>query len=198
MPHGVAAPAEVEPVAMTPMVPKYVQVTLPAGTGIHLALDMAAGSATSRAGDDLTARITEPVVMGRRVAIPAGSRVHGRVVAATPARKGLADKAGSLSLAFDKVVTPEGFDAPMSAALTSTGAGSGRKTAEAIGGGAAGGALLGKILGHSSRRAALGTALGGAIGTGIAAGSRGEDVTFAAAAPLTVRLDRPLTISVNP
>ena len=198
MTQGVAASSEVEPIAMAPMVPKYVQVTLPIGTEIHLALDAAVGSATSQSGDDLTARITDPVVMGGRVAIPAGSRVHGRVVDATPARKGLSDKAGSLSLAFDKVATPAGFSASMSAALTSTGAGSGKRTAAAIGGGAAGGALLGKILGHSSKNAALGTALGGAIGTGIAAGARGQDVTFAAGTPQTVRLDQPLTISVNP
>jgi serine/threonine-protein kinase len=93
-----AASVDVAPSAIPPVAPKYVQVTLPAGTEIHLALDTAVGSGESRAGDDLTARVTDPVVMGSRVVIPAGSRVHGRVVDATPARKGLADKAGSLSL----------------------------------------------------------------------------------------------------
>jgi serine/threonine-protein kinase len=197
--HDLAASAEVEPVTTPPPVaPKYVQVTLPARTEIRLALDTAAGSAQSRAGDNLTARVTDPVVMGSRVVIPAGSRVHGRVVEATPAKKGLTDKAGSLSLSFDSVSTPVGFGAAMSASLTSAGSGSGKRTATAIGGGAVGGALLGRILGHNARGAAIGTAVGGAVGTGIAAGSRGEDVTLAAGAPLTVRLDQPLTISVNP
>jgi hypothetical protein len=195
---AVAAPAEVETIAPAPKAPKYLRVTLPAGTEIPLAIDAAVGSATSQAGDEVTASISEPVLMGDRVVLPAGSRVHGRVVAANPATRGLADKAGSLSLAFDKVVTPAGFDSPMSAAVSSTGAGSGKKTAEAIGGGATGGALLGKFLGHSSKRTALGAAIGGAVGTAFAAGSHGQDVTFAAGTPLTVRLDQPLTISVNP
>jgi hypothetical protein len=193
-----APTVDAAPSAVPPIAPKYVQVTLPAGTEVHLALDAAAGSGQSRAGDNLTARVTDPVVMGSRVVIPAGSRVHGRVVEATPARKGLADKAGSLSLAFDSISTPVGFGAAMSATLTSTGSGSGKRTAATIGGGAVGGALLGRILGHNARGAAIGTALGGAAGTGIAAGSRGEDVTLAAGAPLTVLLDQPLTISVTP
>jgi len=173
-------------------------VTLPAGTEIRLALDMAARSGTSRAGDNLPARITDPVVMGSRVVIPAGSRVHGRVVEATPAKMGLADKAGSLSLSFDSLSTPVGFGAAMSATLTSTGSGSGKRTAATIGGSAVGGALLGRILGHNAKGAAIGTAVGGAVGTGIAAGSRGEDITLAAGTPLTVRLDQPRTISVSP
>ena len=197
-PSSEAARVDVAPTAVPPVAPGYVEVTLPAGTEVHLALDTAVGSAQSRAGDNLTARVTDPVVMGSRVVIPAGSRVHGRVVEATPAKKGLADKAGSLSLSFDSVSTPVGFGATMSATLTSAGAGSGKRTATAIGGGAVGGALLGRILGHNARGAAIGTALGGAVGTGIAAGSRGEDVTLAAGAPLTVRLDQPLTISINP
>jgi hypothetical protein len=136
--------------------------------------------------------------MGSRVVLPAASRVHGRVVEATPARKGLADKAGSLTLSFDSVSTPVGFGAAMSATLTSAGSGSGKRTAATIGGGAVGGALLGRILGHNARGAAIGTAVGGAVGTGIAAGSRGQDVLLAAGAPLIVRLDQPLVISVNP
>jgi Protein kinase domain len=202
--HDVAASGEVEPVTTSPVTtpppvtPKYVQVTLPAGTEIHLALDSAVGSGVSRAGDNLTARVTDPVVMGSRVVLPAASRVHGRVVEATPARKGLADKAGSLTLSFDSVSTPVGFGAAMSATLTSAGSGSGKRTAATIGGGAVGGALLGRILGHNARGAAIGTAVGGAVGTGIAAGSRGQDVLLAAGAPLIVRLDQPLVISVNP
>jgi Protein kinase domain len=196
-PIGVA-PTDAGPSSVPPVAPKYVQVTLPAGTEIHLELDTAVGSGSSRAGDNLTARVTDPVVVGSRVVIPAGSRVHGRVAEATPAKKGLADKAGSLRLSFDSVSTPVGFGAAMSATLTSAGSGSGKRTAAAIGGGAAGGALLGRILGRNARGAVIGGALGGAVGTGIAAGSRGDDVNLPAGAPMSVWLDQPLTISVNP
>ncbi|HXU13096.1 MAG TPA: hypothetical protein VN898_14170, partial [Candidatus Binatia bacterium] len=153
---------------------------------------------SSHAGEEFTGRITEPVIAGDRVAIPAGSRVHGRVSEAVPAKKGLSDKGGSLTLSFDRVLTPSGTNAPMSAGMTRVATGSGRKNAAAIGGGAAGGALLGKILGKSSKDAAVGTIIGGAIGTGIAAGTRGEDVELPAGTALTIQLDQALAISIQP
>src|SRR2546425_7919700 len=104
---------------------------------------MPVGSSTSHAGAPSTARIPDPVVAGDRVAIPAGSSVHGRVSEAVPAKRGLSDKAGTLSLSFDRVVTPAGFGATMSATLTSAAHRSTQKTAGIIGGGAAGGALPG-------------------------------------------------------
>jgi len=173
-------------------------VTVPAGTVISLSLDTAVGSSSSQAGDSFTARIAEPVIAGDRVAIPVGSSVHGRVSKAIPAKKGLRDKSGSLSLSFERVMTPAGSGAPMSAAMTTVASKSGKKTAGIIGGSAAGGALLGKILGGSTKNAAVGSVLGGAIGTGIAAGTRGEDVDLPAGSPLTIKLDQPLTISVSP
>ncbi len=193
-----AARVDVEPAAGPPKIPRNIQVTVPTGTEIRLTLDTSIGSSTSRAGDTFTARITDPVIVGDRVAIPAGSAVHGRVSEAIPAKKGLSDKQGSLSLSFDRVVTPAGFVAPMSAAMTSVAPRSGKKTAEIIGGSAAGGALLGKILGGSTKKAAVGSVVGGAVGTGLAAGTRGEDVQFPAGSPLSINLDQPLTISLNP
>ncbi len=204
MPHEKAAPrietapVEIEPVIRPPRIPRNIELTVPAGTEIRLALDTALGSSSSHAGDTFTATITGPVVVGDRVAIPAGSTVHGRVSEATPAKKGLSNKAGSLSLSFDRVVTPDGLGAPMSADMTSVAPKSGRKTAGIIGGGAAGGALLGKLLGGSTKKAAVGSIVGGAIGTGIAAGTRGEDVAIPAGSPLTININQPLTVSIRP
>jgi hypothetical protein len=132
------------------------------------------------------------------VAIPAGSTIHGTVSTVVPATKGLKDKAGLVTLVFDKVVTPYGFRASISASLTSTGASSvGRNTA-VIGGGAAGGAILGKILGKRSRSGAAGAVVGGAVGTAIAAGMKGAEAAIAAGSPVTVRLDQPAAIDVTP
>jgi hypothetical protein len=193
--------SDVEPVAAPPRIPRIpgnVQVTVPAGAEIHLSLEAGVGSASSHAGDTLTARIMDPVVVGERVALPAGSRVHGRVSDAVPARKGLREKAGGLTLSFERVVTPIGAGASISETLTRIGSGSGKRTAATIGGSAAGGALLGKALGGSSRKAVLGSVLGGAIGTGIAAGTKGNDVDLPAGSPLTITLSRPLTITIEP
>ena len=197
-PRKEAARIDVEPVVSIPKIPRNVRVTVPSGTEIRLTLDAAVGSSSSHVGDGFTAMIKEPVVAGDRVALPAGSTIRGRVSAAIPAKKGLGDKAGSLSLSFDRVVTPDGFGAPMSAVMTSVGKTSGKKTAGAIGGSAAGGALLGKVLGKSRKDAAVGAVLGAAIGTGIAAGTKGADVELPAGSPLTIKLEQPLTISINP
>jgi hypothetical protein len=178
--------------------PRNPRLTVPEGTEIRLSLGTQLGSSSSHAGDSFTARITQAVVSGDRVVIPAGSSVHGVVSEAIPAKKGLANKAGSLSLSFDRVMTPGGSGAPMSAALTRVGPKSTKKTAGIIGGSAVGGAFLGKVLGGNTKDAAVGSVLGGAIGTGVAAGTRGEDVELPAGSPLTVKLDQPLTISIKP
>ena len=200
-PRRETAASDVEPVAAPPRIPRIpgnVQVTVPAGTEIHLSLEAGVGSASSHAGDTVTATIMDPVVVGERVALPVGSRVHGRVSDAVPARKGLKEKAGGLTLSFERVVTPIGAGASITETLTRIGSGSGKRTAATIGGSAAGGALLGRALGGSSRKAVLGSVLGGAIGTGIAAGTKGNDVDLPAGSPLTITLSRPLTITIEP
>jgi len=197
-PRKPAARVESESIQTLPPMPRKLQLTVPAGTELRLSLNSPLGSSSSHAGDTFTARITQAVVSGDRVVLPAGSIVHGLVSEAIPARKGLSNKAGSLSLAFDRVATPDGNGAPMAAALTRAGAKSGKKTAGIIGGSAAGGALLGKVLGGNTKDAAIGSVLGGAIGTGVAAGTRGEDVEIPAGSPLTINLDQSLTLSINP
>ncbi|MCI0569078.1 MAG: hypothetical protein L0Z52_12965 [Acidobacteria bacterium] len=176
---------------------QLVRLSVPQGTEIHLTLAEGVSSATSQAGDTFTARTTDPVVVGNRVAIPAGSTIRGQVTDVIPAKKGLKEKGGVITLSFDKVETPAGFSAPMSATVASVGK-SGKKTAGIIGGSAAGGAVLGKILGGSTKDAALGAVVGGAIGTGIAAGTRGKEVEIPAGSHLAVALDQSLTIAVKP
>lgn len=174
-----------------------VRLSVPQGTEIHLKLSEEVSSAKSQAGDTFTCRTIDPVLIGDRVAIPAGSTIHGQVTEVIPARKGLKDKGGAVTLSFDKVETPAGFSAPMSARVVNV-AKSGKKTAGIIGGSAAGGAVLGKILGGSTKDAALGAVVGGAIGTGIAAGTRGTEVEIPAGSHLAISLDQPLTIAVKP
>jgi hypothetical protein len=176
---------------------QLVRLSVPQGTEIHLTLEEGVSSATSQAGDTFSGRTTDPVVVGNRVAIPAGSTIRGQVTEVIPAKKGLKDKGGVITLSFDKVETPAGFSAPMSATVASVGK-SGKKTAGIIGGSAAGGAILGKILGGSTKDAALGAVVGGAIGTGIAAGTRGKEVEIPAGSHLAVSLDQPLTIAMKP
>ncbi|MGH9868441.1 MAG: protein kinase domain-containing protein [Candidatus Polarisedimenticolia bacterium] len=177
-----------------PPAPRVAPLTVPAGTGLRLTLHDAVSSSSSRAGETITARLAQPVMVGERVAIPAGSTLHGRVTEATPATRGLSDKGGSMTLSFDRIVTPTGQAIPISASLTSVAPKSTKKTAGVIGGSAAGGAILGKVLGGKTKDAAVGAVAGAAVGTGIAAGTKGKDVGFPAGSSLSIKLDDPLTI----
>jgi hypothetical protein len=191
-----AEPAKVEPRAEPRTEPRTVRVVVPEGTEVHLTLSSSVGSATSHVGDPVTGTTTAAVIAGERVAIPAGSTIHGRVTAVDPATKGLrvAEKGGGLVLSFTKVTTPAGESAPLVGSLTSLARSKG-KTAGIIGGSAAGGAILGKILGGETKDAAVGAVLGGGIGTGIAAGTKGREVVIPSGTALVITLDEPFTIS---
>ena len=175
---------------------RSVSLTVPDGTQLHIVLSSPIGSATSMLGDRVVGTTTSAVLVGDRVAIPAGSTIQGRVTAVDPATKGLkiSEKGGSLELAFTKVTTPVGDSATMSSSLTSLASSKG-KTAGIIGGSAAGGALLGKIIGGHTKDAAIGAVVGGGIGTGIAAGTKGKEVVLPAGSALAITLDQPLTIA---
>ncbi|HEV8201058.1 MAG TPA: protein kinase [Candidatus Polarisedimenticolia bacterium] len=195
--HAPKPPAPAARAPDVPRTPPTMRVTVAEGTALEVTLDAPVSSGTSQVGQAVTARLAQPVLDGGRVVVPAGSTLYGRVSAALPAKRGLGDKAGSLSLAFDRLRTPDGAEAPLSATVTREGAASGGRTAGTIGGGAAGGAALGKILGRSSKSTVRGTILGAAIGTGVAAGMRGHDVELAAGEPMTLRLNLPLTRTIR-
>jgi hypothetical protein len=173
-----------------------VRVTVARGTQVHVTLSTTIDSETSQAGDSLSATTTTPVLAGGRVAIPAGSTIHGQVTEVIPATKGLkiSEKGGAVALSFSKVTTPQGYSTPISASLVRIASSTG-KTAGIIGGSAAGGALIGKILGGSTKDAAVGAVLGGGIGTGIAAGTKGKKLVIPAGTDLVITLDQPLTIA---
>ncbi len=187
---------EQAPMSGAPSAPAVVHITVPQGTEVHVTLSTAVGSGTSQVGDSLTATTTAPVIVGDRIAIPAGSTIHGRVTQVVPGTKGLkiSEKGGAVVLSFDKITTPSGISAPLDGSLTSMASSTG-KTAGIIGGSAAGGAILGKILGGSTKDAALGAVVGGGIGTGIAAGTKGKELKIPAGTELTITLDSSLSIA---
>ena len=176
--------------------PRTVRVTVPEGTAVHMTLASLVGSATSQVGDSVSGTTTSAILVGDRVAIPAGSTIQGKVTGVDPATKGLkvGEKGGTVVLSFTKVTTPNGDSSPMSGSLTSEGK-SGGKTAGIIGGSAAGGAILGKIIGGETKDAAIGAVIGTGIGTGIAAGTKGKEVVLPVGTDLLITLDRPLTIA---
>lgn len=101
-------------VADTKPVPqvRWAAAEVAAGTPLKVVLLQEAGPGISRQGTRVEARITEAVVVGNLVAVPAGSVVHGVVVEASPGHAG-AGGAASLTLLFERITTPTGADSAL-------------------------------------------------------------------------------------
>ena len=92
---------------------------LPAGTFCRILLLEDISASKSHAGDEIHARLLEPLLSDSQVVIPAGSMFEGRVMKATRPRA--PSRAGSLTIAFESVLLPEGQRIPVSASLASVG-----------------------------------------------------------------------------
>jgi hypothetical protein len=189
-----AAPVrQAEQAQEAPAPPPVVYLTVPESTTLKVRIEDALNSGTNQAGDPFRATLVDPVVVGDRVALPAGAALRGTVTDVIPAKKGMKESGGSLTLSFDHVTTGSGQSVPVNASISEV-AKSTKKKAGTIGGAAAGGALLGKVLGGSTKDAALGAVVGGAIGTGVAAGTKGTEMKIEAGTELTISLQEPLKI----
>jgi hypothetical protein len=85
-------------------------VSVPEGTPLSVALDQALTTRIHRAGDPFVATVREAVMVDGRVAIAAGSSLQGRV---RDARSGARSATPALTLAFTRVVDPEGVASPV-------------------------------------------------------------------------------------
>ena len=171
------------------------ELVVAADSVIGLQIDTFVSTDRAQVEDDVRARVTRDVMVSRRVAIPAGSVVNGSVVVVE--RGGKLKGAARLGVRFHTVVFDDGVEAPI---VTETvyreGSSRGRDNAARIGGGAVAGAILGAIFG-GGRGAAIGGAAGAAGGTAAAAAGDAEPATLAAGTTLTVRLSRPVSVTVE-
>lgn len=175
--------------------PATEELVVPADSVIGLQIDSFVTTDRAQVEDDVQARVTRDVMVSRRVAIPAGSLVSGSVVMVE--RAGKLKGAARLGVRFHTVVFDDGVEVPI---VTETvyreGSSRGRDNAARIGGGAVAGAILGAIFG-GGRGAAIGGAAGAAGGTAAAAAGDAEPATLAAGTTLTVRLSRPVSVTVE-
>lgn len=179
------------PVAPKPAPPA--EATLTAGTTLNMTLDTELTTKTAVAGDRFVATLTEPILIGNRVAVPAGATVHGHV--ASSVQPGKLSGKGMMQLAFDDLEF-DGRRYNIASVGDSIWGKSGTgKDAAMIGGGAAAGAVLGKVLGGS---AAKGAVIGGAAGVATSLLTRGPQLEMKAGTPLSVDLDQSVTVVLPP
>ena len=168
---------------------------MPADAVIGLQLETTVTSERAKVEDAVDARVTRDVRVGGRVAIPAGSLVHGTVTEVERGGK-VASAPGSASASIPWCSANGDRLTLRTDAITREGASPGRESAAKIGGAAIGGAILGAILGGGK-----GAAIGGAVGAGggtaaVMAGDR-NTVTVPAGSTVSVRIQQPVTVTVE-
>ena len=189
-PDAAAAPAQ----AMAPPPPpveKPKPIVVPTGTTLTVTVGQALSSKTSQSGQTFIATLAQPVSVGGRTAIPAGSTISGTVV--TAKSKGKIKGQGELTLTLTSVTVKGQNHDIQTAAWDSTVKGKGKRTAVATGGGAAGGALIGGIAG-GGKGAGIGALVG--AGAGLLGGSLtgNQQIEIPAESALSFRLSAPLTL----
>jgi hypothetical protein len=187
------APAPAQAMAPPPPVekPKPQPIVVPSGTTLTVTVSQALSSKTSQTGQTFLATVAQPVSVGGRTAIPAGSTVSGTVV--TAKSKGKIKGQGELSLALTSVTVKGQTYNIQTATMDQTVKGKGKRTAVATGGGAAGGALIGGIAG-GGKGAGIGALVG--AGAGLVGGTLtgNQQIEIPAESALSFRLSAPLTL----
>lgn len=98
------------------ILPSMATLTVPADT--EAAIEMLSGVHTqvSHVDDPIQARLTKPVYVNGRLALPSGTLVEGRITRLQPA--GRMHRPAELTFRFDQISLPDGQTAPISAFLS--------------------------------------------------------------------------------
>jgi hypothetical protein len=178
-----------------PPAPVIEELVVAAQSVIGLQMESSVTSERARIEDEVVARVTRDVRVGDRVVIPAGARAQGEVTLVE--RGGRMRDRARLGVRFTSIVLADGTRLPIETeTVFREGDAPGRESAAKIGGGAIGGAIIGGILG-GAKGAAIGSAVGAGGGTAaVMAGGRNH-ATLSSGSPLTVRLEEPVTITVE-
>ena len=194
-PKPAAKPA---PKPAPPPKPEPVVKTLVAGTEFEVELLDGASSKTSQVGNAVRARVTKAVVYDGLTVVPAGAVIEGVVTEAIPLRK--IGGTASLGLKFETLDLGSGGKTAIAATLLEKGKSEDGKDAGTIAGATAGGALLGRLLSKNDKTKGtlIGAVVGAAAGTGAAAATKGQEVELPVGTPLALRLEQPISITVQP
>lgn len=187
---------ELEPVGVPePPAPLFEELVVSADSVIGLQIETALTSESARVEDEVVARVTRDVRVGDRVAIPAGARAQGEVTLVERGGR-LRDRA-RLGIRFTSIVLADGTRVPIDTeTIYRDGDAPGGQSAAKIGGGAIGGAILGGLLGGAKGAILGGTAGAGAGSAAVLLGGRNA-ATLPAGAPVTVRIIKPATVTVE-
>jgi type IV secretory pathway VirB10-like protein len=179
----------------SPAVPVARPVQVPGGTPIVVALSSPLSSKTAKIGDTFGATVASNVLANERIAIPAGTRVSGKVVQVVSGSHSIG-AVPALGLEFDQLELDDGQVIPITGTLNEQGASEKVQDSAKIVGGAAAGAVIGHQVHTNSGGTIVGGLLGGAIGA-LVARNTGSEVQLAAGSQLTLNTAEPFTVVVR-
>lgn len=185
-----AAAAPVPP----PVVARFRDVVVPAGTVIKVRLTSDLASDESKVEDAVRGTLASPLLVKGDEVVPDGAALRGSVVAVQ--RSGKVKGRASLAFRFERLsVRDEDYDI-RSERISRVAAATKKKDATKVGIGAGAGALIGAIAG-GGKGAAIGSAVGAGAGGGVVAATRGDEVHVAAGTVVSARLSEPFTVRVE-
>jgi hypothetical protein len=178
-----------------PPAPEFVELVVPSDAVMGLQIERTISSETARVEDRVEARVTRDIRVGDRVAIPAGSVVHGSVMEVE--RGGKVKEKARLGIRFHTVVLDSGTRLAIKTdSVIREGASPAKESAAKIGGAAIGGAILGAILG-GGKGAVIGGATGAAGGTAATMAGDRNPAVLTQGTTVTVRIQQPVTVTVE-
>jgi len=197
-PPAAAAPAPApapQPAPAPAPAPKPVdQVTVPSGTVVTIRMIDGIDSRSNRPGEEFSASLDAPIVVGDRVVAQRGADARVRLVNAKTA--GSMTGQSQLQLELISVTVNGKAYSTQSGYYEQHGASRGKRTAATVGGGAVLGALVGGLLGHG-KGAAIGSAVGAGTGTAVQVATKGEQVKIPAETKLDFTLKAPVDVIMS-
>lgn len=184
--------------AIEPAAParEFLELIVPADAVLGLQIERTISSEVARVEERVEARVSRDVRVGDRVAIPAGALVHGSVTEVEVGGK--VKERARLGIRFHTVVFADGTRVALrTEQLVREGEAPGGASAAKIGGGAVAGAILGGIFG-GKRGAAIGGSVGAAGGTAAVMAGEPRHAILSAGSTVTVRIQEPIRITVEP
>jgi hypothetical protein len=178
---------------------------VPAGTALMVKLETTLATFSNKPGDPFQAQLAQPVLVNGKEALPAGTRIEGRVTKVAEPRR-ISGKP-TIGILAEALILPTGERLFLDATLVDTnipgtdvnregqfkGTGHDRRDELETGGGTVGGMLIGGLVGGP-----VGIVVGGAIGAGSTGGHwliKHRSATLPAGTILTLEMNRPLAMT---
>jgi hypothetical protein len=191
-PAATPAPA---PAPAAPAPPAVRQVSIPAGTPVHIQMIDNVDSATNHAGDIFRASLAFPIVVNGEPIVPTGTDVFVKLTNSSSAGRMTGRSELTLQLAR---LDFQGKSYDLSSDdYKDVGKSRGKRTAETVGIGAAAGAVIGGIFG-GGKGAAIGAGVGGGGGAAAEAATKGQQVRIPSETKLDFNLQQPVDITYSP